>query len=117
MERLADVSKQRRVDHRQRRGHHTVTAELKTGSTVVTSSDTIYLSQADPELGNLPEALTFLYSIPQAKLAPTTVALTPADIGAHKPLTWTADSGWHMVQRPAGSGTRRNRFRSRLADL
>ncbi len=42
-----------------------------------------------PELGDLPDTLIFLYSIPQSKLAPATVALTPVDIGTHDPLTWT----------------------------
>ena len=37
-------------------GTRTVTAELKTGSTVVTSSDTIYLTKAGvPQLGDLPD--------------------------------------------------------------
>ena len=86
-------------------GSHTVTAEFKTGSTVVTSSDTIYLSQADPELGNLPDTLTFLYSVPQAKLAPATVALTPIDVGTHDPLTWTlAQTGaWFTALPSAGT--------------
>jgi uncharacterized protein YkwD len=86
-------------------GVHTVTAELKTGSTIVTSSDTIYLSQADPELGNLPESLTFLYSIPQAKLAPKTVALTPTDIGAHNLLTWTVTQTGTWFSALPTSGT------------
>jgi uncharacterized protein YkwD len=86
-------------------GTHTVTAELKTGSTVVSSSDTIYLRQADPELGNLPDALTFLYSIPQARLTPLTLTLVPIDVGTHDPLTWTlAQTGTWFSAAPV-SGT------------
>jgi hypothetical protein len=71
-------------------GSHSVTAELKTGSTVVTSSDTIYLSQASvPQLGDLPEALIFLYSIPQSRLTPANVTLTPSDVTMNDPITWT----------------------------
>ena len=86
-------------------GAHSVTAELQTGSTVVSSSDTIYLSQAAPELGNLPGALTFLYSIPQSRLTPASMTLTPTDVGAHTPLTWTlAQAGtWFIVSPLSGT--------------
>ena len=71
-------------------GTHTVTAELKTGSTVVISSDTIYLTAAGvPQLGDLPDTLTFLYSIPQSRLAPASVTLTPIDVNTNDPITWT----------------------------
>jgi uncharacterized protein YkwD len=85
-------------------GTHTVTAELKNGSAVVTSTDTIYLSQADSELGNLPDALTFLYSIPQGKLVPAAVTLTPTDVGTHDSLSWTlAQAGtWFNVSPLSG---------------
>ncbi len=71
-------------------GTHTVTAELKNGSTVVTSGDTIFLTTADmPQLGNLPDNVTFLYSIPQGSLIPTYVTLTPIDVGTKGPIMWT----------------------------
>jgi uncharacterized protein YkwD len=71
-------------------GTHTVTAELKSGSTTVTSSDTIYLTKADvPQLGDLPDTLTFLYSIPQGRLAPAGVTLTPIDVNGLASLSWT----------------------------
>jgi uncharacterized protein YkwD len=71
-------------------GTHTVSAELKNGSTVVTSNDTIYLSTASvPQLGDLPDALIFLYSIPQSRLTPATVTLTPSEVTMNDPITWT----------------------------
>jgi uncharacterized protein YkwD len=71
-------------------GTHTVTVELRTGSTVVTSSDTIYLTPAGvPQLGDLPDTMTFLYSIPQSRLTPSHMTLTPIDVNTHDPITWT----------------------------
>jgi hypothetical protein len=84
-------------------GTHTVTAELKTGSTVVTSSDTVYLTMADSELGGLPDTLAFLYSIPQARLAPATTTLTPLNVGTNDSITWTvAKAGTWFVVSPSG---------------
>jgi len=85
-------------------GTHTVTAELKSGSTVIASSDTIYLAAAGvPQLGDLPDSMTFLYSIPQSRLTPTTVTLTPIDVNTHDPITWTLtqNGSWFNVA-PAG---------------
>jgi uncharacterized protein YkwD len=71
-------------------GTHTVTAEFQSGSTTATSSDTIYLTAAGvPQLGDLPDTLTFLYSIPQSRLTPASVALTPSDVNTNDPITWT----------------------------
>jgi uncharacterized protein YkwD len=71
-------------------GTHTVIAELQSGSTTVASSDTIYLTPAGvPLLGDLPDTMTFLYSIPQSRLAPASVTLTPLDVNTHDPITWT----------------------------
>ena len=71
-------------------GTRTVTAELRTGSTVVTSSDTIYLTKAGvPHLGDLPDTMTFLYSIPQSRLTPADVTLTPIDVNGLASLSWT----------------------------
>jgi uncharacterized protein YkwD len=87
-------------------GTHTVTAELKNGSTVATSSDTIYLSQASvPQLGNLPDTVAFLYSIPEARLTPTNVTLTPVDVSTHSSMTWTLiQAGAWFISTPS-SGT------------
>jgi hypothetical protein len=87
-------------------GTHTVAAELKTGSTVVQSSDTIYLTPAGvPQLGNLPNLMTFLYSIPQARLTPATVTLSPLDVNTHAPLTWTLThtGTWFTATPSAGT--------------
>lgn len=87
-------------------GSHTVTAELKKNNTVVNSSDIIYLSQASvPQLGNLPDELTFLYSIPQARLIPAKVTLTPADVSTFSPLTWTLTQAGAWFSSVPASGT------------
>ena len=71
-------------------GTHTVTAELKTGTTVYTSADTIQLTISGcPTLGGLPERVGFLYSKSQAKLAPSSFMLTPANTTGPEVLTWT----------------------------
>jgi uncharacterized protein YkwD len=85
---------------------HTVTAELKTGSTVVTSSDTIYLTVAGvPQLGNLPDAVEFLYSISQNQLIPANVTLTPVDVNTNDPITWTLTKtgAWFTATPPTGT--------------
>ena len=71
-------------------GTHTVAAELKSGTSVFSTSDTIDLSQADPpRLGNLPSSIVFLYSIPEGKLLPASSTLQPADVTLSDPLTWS----------------------------
>ncbi|HTP10508.1 MAG TPA: CAP domain-containing protein [Anaerolineae bacterium] len=87
-------------------GTHTVTAELKSGSTVITSSDTIYLTVAGvPQLGDLPDTLTFLYSIPQSRLTPTSMTFIPIDVNTNDPITWTlTQTGTWFTATPA-SGT------------
>ncbi len=87
-------------------GTHTVTAELTTGSTVVTSSDTIYLTQAGvPQLGNLPNTVVFLYSIPQSRLTPASVTLSPIDVNTNDPITWTLTQtgAWFTALPSAGT--------------
>ncbi|NTU61816.1 MAG: hypothetical protein HGB05_00050 [Chloroflexi bacterium] len=87
-------------------GTRTVTAELRTGSTVVTSSDTIYLTKAGvPQLGDLPDTMTFLYSIPQSRLTPASVTLTPIDVNTNDPITWTLTQtgAWFNVAPSGGT--------------
>ncbi len=36
-----------------------------------------------------PDSLTFLYSIPQARLTPTEVTLTPVNVNTNDPIAWT----------------------------
>ncbi len=86
-------------------GDRTVTAELKTGSTTYTSSDTIYLNGSDePTLGNLPDSFTFLYSIADARLQPADATFTPLDINTTALLTWTLSSSgsWFSVAPSSG---------------
>jgi uncharacterized protein YkwD len=71
-------------------GLHTVDAELSDGSQIVATSDSIYLSVDDspPGLGNLPESLVFLYSIPDQIAFPPYVDLTPLNSGNEDSLDW-----------------------------
>ncbi len=87
-------------------GSHTVSIELKSGSTVVSSSDTIYLSQANPpQLGNLPSAMLFLYSIPEGRLIPSSLTLQPASVTWPDALTWSLSKtgAWVTVSPSAGT--------------
>jgi hypothetical protein len=70
------------------RGDHTVWVEMRDGGDSTVSSDDIYLD-ADPELGNLPDALGFAYSIPEEALLFDDYQATPLDVGSGGPLTWT----------------------------
>jgi uncharacterized protein YkwD len=70
------------------RGDHTVWVELRNGGSTTSSSDDIYLD-ADPELGNLPDAVGFAYSIPEEALLFDDYQATPLDVGSGGPLTWT----------------------------
>jgi uncharacterized protein YkwD len=71
-------------------GLHTVSAELKTGVTVYTSSDSIQLTVSGcPTLAGLPDKVTFLYSKSQAKLSPPSYILTPTNLTGTEALTWT----------------------------
>lgn len=71
-------------------GDHTVTAELMAGSQTATSSDTIYLNadSSQPALGNLPNSLSFLFSIPDQKLVPQVHLVTPLNQGNSTALDW-----------------------------
>jgi uncharacterized protein YkwD len=69
-------------------GEHTIHVELRNGTQTAASSDTIFLTSDDPVLGNLPESLIFLYSIPDKQQYPAYQEITPANIGNDVPLTW-----------------------------
>jgi uncharacterized protein YkwD len=87
-------------------GTHTVTAEFTSGGTSVTSNDTIYLTPAGvPQLGDLPDSLTFLYSIPQSRLTPASVTLTPIDVNTNDPITWTLTKTGTWFNVAPASGT------------
>jgi uncharacterized protein YkwD len=71
-------------------GDHTVTAELRAGSQTATSSDTIYLNadSSQPALGNLPDSLSFFFSIPDQRLIPQVHSVTPLNQGNGAALEW-----------------------------
>jgi len=87
-------------------GSHTVTAQLRSGSTVVTSADSINLTiNPAPALTNVPDAIVFLYSIADQELFPLSSQATPADSSGCTPLTWAvATQGSWFTATPA-SGT------------
>jgi hypothetical protein len=64
-----------------------------------TATPTATPTPSPPVLGNLPDALTFVYSIPDDRLVPATVQLTPSNEGNHEPLTWhvSAEGAWLTV--------------------
>ncbi len=85
-------------------GAKTVTAELKSGTTVVTSSDTIDLAPVSPALGGLPESVQFTYSIPDKRLYPSLATLTPLNIAGGCPMSWTASQNGAWFDLSATSG-------------
>ena len=88
-------------------GTHTVTAELRAGSQTVTSSDTIYLNvdNSQPILGNLPDSLSFTFSIPDQKLIPEMHLVKPLNQGNSDPLDWqaTVDGPQFISSPPTGT--------------
>ncbi|MFN2285380.1 MAG: CAP domain-containing protein [Anaerolineae bacterium] len=52
-----------------------------------------------PELGGLPEAITFTYSIPSEQLLPPSWTLTPRNVGSDHLLQWsvTSDAPWIQI--------------------
>jgi len=81
-------------------GSHTVSVELRKGSSTATSTDSIYLTLAStPELGNLPDTISFSYSIANQQFTPPSVALTPLNVGDDTTLSWEAGQtgDWFQV--------------------
>jgi uncharacterized protein YkwD len=70
-------------------GEHTVWAEMRAGERRATSGDAISLLAA-PALGGLPGEMRFLYSLPQGRLLPASVRVTPRNVGNGDPFTWRA---------------------------
>ncbi len=89
-------------------GAKTVTAELKSGATVVTSSDTIELAPVTPALGGLPESIHFTYSIPDKRLYPSLATLTPRNTADGCPIAWTASQNGTWFDLSATSGVTPN---------
>jgi len=86
-------------------GEHTVTVELRRGAVTATSNDSIYLTDANPgELGNLPDNLTFSYSITDRRFFPEEFNLIPLNVGDPSALNWTIDAAgnWFDVSPDIG---------------
>jgi uncharacterized protein YkwD len=73
-------------------GEHEVIAELRSGDLLVTSRDSILLlgsgKKSEPELGNLPDSLSFTYSLLDKELFPPSQELTPLNIRNNDRLSW-----------------------------
>jgi uncharacterized protein YkwD len=84
-------------------GERTVTAQLRSGSTIVTSADSINLVL--PILSNVPDTITFLYSIADQKLIPTSSQVTPAESSGLAALTWdlTTQGTWFTATPTSGT--------------
>jgi uncharacterized protein YkwD len=81
------------------RGERTVWAEMRSGSQIAASSDTIYLATGSPVLGDLPDTLWFTYSMVDERLSPDAHKVTPQNTGSDDILTWavSADGDWFAV--------------------
>jgi len=90
-----------------RNGDHVVSVELRDGEKTAASQDTIALTgfEAQPQLCNLTEAITFTYDIATQTLYPTNVRLTPENVGSSEPLDWNVDvqGDWFAVSPTSGS--------------
>jgi hypothetical protein len=89
-------------------GERTVTAELRTGTQVVTTSDTITLASQEkgqPTLEDLPDSIQFTYSIPSQRLYPAYFELTPQVAGGGDTFTWaiTVDSTFFTANPTQGT--------------
>jgi uncharacterized protein YkwD len=86
-------------------GEHTVHIEMRNGSTVAHSSDTIYLTRRTlpATLSNLPDRLSFLYDTGKNQLTPPVHVLQP--IPNADGYTWQAsvDSNWLEVTPAQGN--------------
>lgn len=85
-------------------GVHTVTAEMRSGSTTVTSSDTITLNSLQ-QLGGLPGQVSFLYSTASGSLTPDDVWVFPVDSLSGAPVSWTAVQTQPWLQITPAEGT------------
>ncbi len=87
-------------------GAKTVTAELKNATSTVTSSDTISLAVSPAQvLGNLPDSLKFIYSIPDKRLYPLTVTFTPQNNGDGCAMPYNVSAAGSWFNLSATSGT------------
>lgn len=90
-------------------GLRTVEAEMRQGSTrTALSSDTINFS--GPTLDNLPDAITFCYSIPEQRLLFSSYQMTPRNGGNGESLAWSLSTAGHWFVAAPASGTTPNSF-------
>lgn len=88
-------------------GEQTVYVELRKGTEIVSSSDTIYLAQdaIPPALGDLPEAIQFTFSIPEQRIIPAYHQLTPSLTNGRGPLNWRVQSDGNFFTATPPQGT------------
>ena len=87
-------------------GEHLVTAEMRNGEASATSQDTIVLTGMTtmPEIGNLPDIITFTYSLIDQQFIPESTTVIPLNVGSSDPLQWqiTTDSLSFVVSPTQG---------------
>lgn len=87
-------------------GERTVEAEMRGPAGSAASSDTIVLTQVtSPKLGNLPQTLTFFYSIPEGRLMPPAAVLAPANTATGEALSWRVEQTGTWYSAGPTSGT------------
>jgi uncharacterized protein YkwD len=87
-------------------GNHTVSVELRKTGASASSSDTIFLDYPlQPVLGNIPDAITFTYSISSQMLMPASIQITPQNTGNGAVLTWQTSTvdNWYEITPQSGS--------------
>ena len=89
-------------------GTRTVTVEVRKGSTVRQASDTINLTTSGNVLGNLPDALRFVYDRSSGKMSPPSAALQPRNTSSGTVLNWQFASGAGWLNPQSGSGSTPN---------
>ena len=99
-------------------GEHTVNAEMRSAARTAASSDTITLDLPNkPELGNLPHNILFTYNIPDHRLFPASLELTPANIGTADLLEWQIVGGSEWLNLSIDQGTTPQSFTITPTDL
>ena len=85
-------------------GTRTVSVEVRKGSSVRQASDTIDLTTSGNSLGNLPDALRFVYDRSSGKISPPSATLQPRNASSGAVLNWQATSGAGWLNPQTGSG-------------
>lgn len=87
-------------------GEHTVSVEMRDGAATASSQDTIVLNgyEAEPQLNDLPDKITFTYDVATGKVFPSNIHLTPENVGSMDALVWDIDSQGAWFSVSPGSG-------------